>query len=57
MRLGPRVPRPELLAEALVLHQRLRFDPVTINADVANRLRSRVEGLRADLGKSRQAGG
>lgn len=53
MRLAPRLPQPELLAEAVRLHHRLRFDPQAAEAGAANRLQALVESLRQDLGRSR----
>jgi hypothetical protein len=50
MRLSSRLPQPELLAQALALHHRLRFDPAAPAAELTAELRSLVEGLRRDLG-------
>jgi hypothetical protein len=54
MKLSSRLPRPELLTEALALHHRLRFDPAAPAAELTAELRSLVDGLRRDLG-GRQA--
>lgn len=51
MRLAPALPRPELLAEAVSLHHRLRFDPAGEAGDVTARLQALVEEIRATLAK------
>jgi protein-glutamine gamma-glutamyltransferase len=53
MRLSSRLPQPELLARALALHHRLRFDPAAPAAELTTELRSLVDGLRRDLGARR----
>lgn len=49
MRLSSKLPQPELLAHALALHHRLRFDPAAPAAELTAELRLLVEGLRRDL--------
>lgn len=47
--LAPRLQQPELLAEALELHHRLRFDPAAAEGELLPELQRRVAGLRRDL--------
>jgi len=52
-RLAPDLPRPALLAEALELHHRLRFDPAARDPALVAALEQRVATLRGDLAKRR----
>ena len=54
MRLAPELPRPALLAEALDLHHRLRFDPAARDPALVAELEARVTALRGDLAKHRR---
>jgi hypothetical protein len=47
--LSPRLPEPGLLAQALDLHQRLRFDPAVPDASLLEELQHLVTRLRRDL--------
>lgn len=53
LRLAPELPRPALLAEALDLHHRLRFDPAARDPALVAELEHRVAALRADLARRR----
>jgi len=50
LQLSPRMPRPGMLAEALLLHQRLRFDPVVSDPGVMVELQRLVAEIRQELG-------
>ena len=47
--LAPRLPHPDLLAEAVKLHHRLRFDPVPGDPGRVAELQRLVACLRRDL--------
>ncbi len=49
--LSPRLPRPEMLAEAMDLHHRLRFDPAAKDLELMPELQRLVVGLRRDLAR------
>jgi hypothetical protein len=49
--LSPRLQRPEMLAEAMDLHHRLRFDPAAKDLELMEELQRLVVGLRRDLAR------
>jgi hypothetical protein len=51
--LAPRLPQPDILAEALELHYRLRFDPAAGDPGLVPALQQRVASLRRDLAARR----